>query len=294
MLLRYLVENYLKQAATDSFRGELLKGVSDALSGKTEPGDEQTPEAAAPREPEGGPIPCDIVAFFALGMEAVGLTDKLENSVTNRLPGVVEHAGELAGKRIVVVETGVGKAAAEKIARETLAYYQPQWVVSAGFAGGLAEGIARGEFVVADASANLSGASLAIGLSMASQKGVHVGKLLTVDRIIRKSAEKLALGKEHQAVACDMETFAIAAVCRDRGLRFLSMRVITDSADEELPVETEQLIAQPTLAGKLGAAARALWKRPGAAIDIWKLQDEAFKASERLGKFLRGMLVQLP
>ena len=48
------------------------------------------------------------------------------------------------------------------------------------------------------------------------------------------------------------------------------------------------------LASKLGAAAGAIMKRFSAAKDLWKLREDALKASDRLAKFLASIVEQLP
>jgi adenosylhomocysteine nucleosidase len=122
---------------------------------------------------------------------------------------------------------------------------------------------------------------------------LHVGRLLTVDRLIRHPDERRKLHADHAALACDMETFAVAQACRDAGTRLLSVRIISDAIDDELPREIEHLLSQTTLAGKIGAAAGAVMHRWGAAKDLWNLREDALKASDRLAKFLRGVVTQL-
>ena len=42
---------------------------------------------------------------------------------------------------------------------------------------------------------------------------------MTTDKLVRTPAEKESLGKQHQALACDMESYAIADVCRQKMVR---------------------------------------------------------------------------
>src|SRR5438067_10389484 len=120
------------------------------------------------------------------------------------------------------------------------------------------------------------------------------GRLLSVDSILREAAERRRLAEQHQAIACDMESFAIAETCRDLGVPCLVVRIISDAVDDELPPEIEHLLKQTSLAGKIGAAAGAIMKRLGAARDLWKLREDALKASDRLAKFLARVVSQLP
>jgi adenosylhomocysteine nucleosidase len=117
--------------------------------------------------------------------------------------------------------------------------------------------------------------------------------VLTVDHIVSKPNERRRLAAEHGAIACDMESFGVAEACREHGARFMSVRIITDALDDELPPEIEHLLVQKTIAGKLGAAAGAVMRRFSAAKDLWKLREDALKASDRLAKFLVGVIQQL-
>jgi adenosylhomocysteine nucleosidase len=126
--------------------------------------------------------------------------------------------------------------------------------------------------------------------SLAAACGVYVGRLLTADRIIRLPDEKRALGEKHGALAVDMETIAVAAVCRRRDISFLAVRAINDAADDELPRDVEKLLAQKTGAARLGAAFGSILRRPSSVKDLLKLQHNALEASDRLAKFLAELL----
>ena len=91
-----------------------------------------------------------------------------------------------------------------------------------------------------------------------------------------------------------METLAVADVCRREKVRFLSVRVISDALDDELPQEIERLLDQKSLASKLGAAAGAVFNRPSSVKDMWNLKEQAIQASDRLARFLASTIAQLP
>jgi adenosylhomocysteine nucleosidase len=90
-----------------------------------------------------------------------------------------------------------------------------------------------------------------------------------------------------------METAAIAQMCRQHKTRFLAVRVINEALDDELPPDLESLTHQTTSAARLGAAAGAIFRRPSTVKDLWRLKEEAIKASDRLAKFLEGVFRQL-
>jgi len=160
------------------------------------------------------------------------------------------------------------------------------------------DGLRRGDIGTADEIVSAKGDRLARGLkldraSLAATKGLHVGRLLTVDSILREPAERRRLADEHGAIAADMESYAVAEACRLSGVPFMAIRIISDAVDDELPPEIEHLLAQKSFAGKLGAATGAIFRRFSAAKDLWKLREDALKASDRLAKFLAGVVNQL-
>jgi len=303
MLLRWLVNQYLR----DATEGKLRDVVTGVVAG-----DRPSPAVDQPRpvlpqgviattgEPASSHefLPCHVAFIFALGIESGVLVDLLANSETSSHGHGVERAGKLAGREVAIVEGGVGQKSAARATVEAIKFYQPKWVVSAGFAGGLDEKLRRGHIVMADDVINAAGETIATDLrldreSLAATKGLHVGRLLTVDSILREPPERRHLAEKHAAIACDMETFAIAAACRQQRVPFLAIRIISDAVDDVLPPEIEHLLKQKSLAGKLGAAAGAVLKRFSAAKDLWKLREDALKASDRLAKFLVGVIPQL-
>jgi adenosylhomocysteine nucleosidase len=90
-----------------------------------------------------------------------------------------------------------------------------------------------------------------------------------------------------------MESAAIAEACREGKTKFLSVRIISDGVTDELPREIERLMNSRTFARQLGAATGAILKRPSAIKDLWRLREDAIRCSDRLAKFLAGVIPQL-
>jgi adenosylhomocysteine nucleosidase len=291
MLLRHLVHQWMRQTAGQRLREMAADAAQDAQHRFTSVED----QAAAIREQAG---PCDVVLVFALGVESGGTVDRLQDSITMRCPNFVEHAGRFADRRVAVVESGVGRKAAAAATADAVVLHRPAWVISTGFAGALQPELRRGHLLMADEVVDVQQQRLAIDVRAdrapdETPRWLHSGRLLTVDRVVRAPADKRRLAAEHGALACDMETVAVAELCRRERLRFLSIRVISDAVEDELPVEIERLLDQKSLAARLGAATGAILKRPSSVVDMWKLHEEAVKASDRLAKFLAGVVGQL-
>jgi len=285
MMLRWLVVSYAQQAARQKIQ-EAVKSTWQQVSGE-----------AAPARPAELP-PCDVAFVIATEVEAEGLTKRLEERVTTRCASLVEQAGKWCGRRVVIAECGLGVKAAAQATADVIAMHHPAWVVSVGFAAALVDHVRRGHILMADRVVNPTQRELAVGLKLdprvlAATKGLHVGRLLTIDRLVHKPDQKQALGREHAALACDMETWAVAEVCQREKTRFLSVRVISDGLDDRWPPEIETLLDQRSWAGKLGAAAGAMWKRPAWVKDLLRLQEQAELASTRLAQFCAGVIPQL-
>jgi len=286
MMLRWLVANYIRQTAGQ----KISKAVSEAAR-------QQSPANAEKGNVDELP-PCEIAFIFATAIESDGFVNLMEDRSTTRCASYVEHAGRLGGHPLVVAESGVGAKAAAKATDDVIAVSKPGWIVSAGFAGALAEGIGRGHVLMADDLVNVRDDHLSVGFKIdrgvvEATRGLHLGRLLSIDRLVDSPDQRRELGVRYHAAACDMETMAVAEVCRQRRVRFLSVRVITDAVDDRLPPEVERLTKQKTMAGKLGVATGAVFKRPGTAKDLWRLREDALKASDRLAKFLSGVVPQL-
>jgi adenosylhomocysteine nucleosidase len=264
---------------------------------------EQVTQGAQPKPEEpsgpflGGHV--DVGLVFALSIESGFLEDRLSAKLTTRGHGFAARTGMLGNRSVAIVHGGVGGAGARRATEVLLAGHQPTWVISAGLAGGLRPELRRGHIVMADAIQTLDGRRLALDLKIPEQElagrpGLHVGSLLTVDRVIVRSSEKRELGEQHGCLAADMESWAVAEACRLAKVRFLAVRVISDTMDEDLPPEVNRLTRQKTTVGKLGAVTGALWRRPGSAKDLWRLHEQASTAADRLAKFLTGVIGQLP
>ncbi|MEX0939253.1 MAG: hypothetical protein WDZ59_15430 [Pirellulales bacterium] len=282
MVVRWIVGNWLRQQV----HAKVTEAVTEAARRSAEQGDAEDVGR------------CDIGVLCALGVEAGALVDRLENVVSLQGQGFTVHTGVLHQHRIVVVRSGPGQGAASQATSALVAGHRPRWIISAGFAGGLRDELARDDFVMPSALVNEGGKVLRVDLQLGSQSEstprVHGGRLLTVDRIVATPQEKRDLGRKHDAVAVDMESYAVAEVCQREKVRFLAVRAISDAVDERLPPDLEKLMKPQSLAHRAGAVTGTLVRRPGSVKDMWKLKTSAWQTADRLGQFLTGVLQQLP
>jgi adenosylhomocysteine nucleosidase len=122
--------------------------------------------------------------------------------------------------------------------------------------------------------------------------GLYVGRILTADEMVRTAQRKQQLADQHQAIAVDMESLAVAQIARDRQKNFMAIRAISDDMSADLPPEVLSVVGN-TGAIRFGAALGSLIKRPESAREMWHLRGNAKIAAESLATFLDGVVHQL-
>jgi adenosylhomocysteine nucleosidase len=183
---------------------------------------------------------------------------------------------------ISILLTGIGRQNAEKSLREFLATHSPKLVLTCGFTGGLNPALKLGEVVFELAGPVANDQKLVANLAAAGAKPV---KFFCADRIAITVAEKKKLRDETDADAVEMESAAIHAVCRERGIPCATIRVISDTAGEDLPLDFNAL-SKPDKNLDYGKLFLAIAKSPGKISALMQLQKKTKFAAEQLAGVL--------
>lgn len=183
---------------------------------------------------------------------------------------------------IRVLVTGMGGKNAEKSVRQVLGNSPSGRVLTCGFAGGLRPGLRRGTVLFADAEGT--------GLEQALCKaGAVPGRFHWAAHVITSPAEKQRLRASTGADAVEMESFVICGVCRELGIPSATVRVILDEAQEELPLDFNQLLTKD-LQIDPRKLAFALLKSPAKIRDLLSLRKQSQFAAKELGQVLASAL----
>ncbi|RLS78947.1 MAG: nucleoside phosphorylase [Planctomycetota bacterium] len=215
---------------------------------------------------------CAAGIVFAVPIEADAFERLASNAVATQADGATIHEGLVAGRRVAWCVAGVGRAAATRAARLLVDGHRPRLLVSAGFAGGLDPALGRGGVVW---PTRVLTDDARVPLPLADVAAHEPVTIVTVDRIVGTTEEKAELFARTGAQIVDMETHAVADVARETGLPCAAVRVVSDDARQQMPREVAALVRPQSALRRLGTALGALGRRPGAAVDLWRLWEHA-------------------
>lgn len=238
-----------------------------------------------------------VGVVVALPEEAAALRRRLACHRVRRVGELVVEEGLLGGRGVVLTQSGVGRCRAEAAASALLDAYPLTALCAAGFAGALDPRLRPGDPIGASAVLLVPDpGSPAIRDAFPCITIGHPGLLLTTDRIVTRASTKRALwewlGREVPPVALDMESAGVAAAARCR-VGFAALRVITDAALTDLPLEFERCLG-PTGRVQATALAAQLARHPAALPGLVRLGCDSLRAGRRLANFLAAVLPNIP
>jgi len=100
------------------------------------------------------------------------------------------------------------------------------------------------------------------------------GTLLGVEQVVRNPDQKLLLFAETEAMACDMESQAVAEEARIAGIPFVVLRIVSDPSHRTLPVAALKGLTDSG-GVSTGAVMRAAVQRPWEIFDLLSLALDA-------------------
>ena len=183
---------------------------------------------------------------------------------TRELSGIRKQAGG----RWELIANGPGRLAALALGEKR----NVDGIVSTGFCGALDPALRIGDIVVSTGQ-------------VTSPRPFVRGEILSVGRVAVTGAEKRALRERTGAAAMEMEAAAVEARAREWGVPFRCVKVVSDVAGEDMPLDfnlyrdAEGRFSRGRIA--LAAMARPFSVMPG----LLRLDQNCRRAAERLGEF---------
>lgn len=180
--------------------------------------------------------------------------------------------------------TRMGQGPARAAAEQALASVRPPHVFTCGFAGGLNPALRVGTLIFDTEDEQIASVLTALG---AVRVMFHC-----LPRVATSRTEKSTLRELTGADAVEMESGIIREICRERGIPSTTLRVISDAADEDLPLDFNSLMTpQGTI--HLGGLIKQAAFHPRRWGGLWRLQKKTTLAARALGGALENLLRRL-
>lgn len=211
-----------------------------------------------------------IGIIAAMAEELFLLLDHLQEQTQSDHLGKTYYSGRIANHDVVLVQSGIGKVMSAMSVAILVDHYQVDAIINTGSAGGVAQGLAVGDVVVADRLAYHDVDVTAFGYAYGQMAGQplyfkvdsrfvsvfkqalslhglpsHVGLITTGDSFIA-SPSKIATIKSHfpDVLAVEMEGAAIAQAAETTGTPFIVVRAMSDNANNEATVSFDEFIIE--------------------------------------------------
>jgi adenosylhomocysteine nucleosidase len=178
--------------------------------------------------------------------------------------------------------TGIGRANAARSIRQAIALVQPERVISAGFAGGLNPALKFGAIVYEqDFDAGFA--------PELEDLGAVPARFYCHRRVAITAQEKRQLWQSSGADAVEMESSVIRTICREHHIPSATIRVISDDASQDLPLDFNALMTSEDRINYL----KLIWavlSRPSRIPKLVEFQRHTVVAARRLGSVLEELL----
>ena len=174
----------------------------------------------------------------------------MTNATVDSHSGVRCCIGVITGKRVILMQSGIGKVNAAVRVAEVIRNEHPDYVINSGVAGGIGDGMQPGDVVVGSTSCyhdvwcgdgewgqiqsmplyyEASPVLLDLARRVATER-VRFGLIATGDQFISDLDQLRAIRSRFaDCLAVDMESAAIAQSCRIYSTPFVSIRVVSDT-----------------------------------------------------------------
>ncbi len=172
--------------------------------------------------------------------------------------------GKLFDKDVVVAKCGIGKVFAAICAQTMILEYAPSVIINTGVAGSLVKGFNVLDVAVATSVVQHDMDTSAIGDPKGLISGINIvfidtckevsnalktaavsvrynvkeGVIASGDKFMADADEKIAINKQFNAIACEMEGASIGQVCYVNGVSFGILRAISDGDGAEMDYMT--------------------------------------------------------
>lgn len=241
----------------------------------------------------------------AMPQEIAPLLRRFKGYRKERASGFALYRFALPGADVVLIESGMGPAHAQRATEALISAARPGLILNFGLCGGVQPGLAVGELVLAERVLWLEQGRLTqeaqpepelVGVvgEACTSAGLQPkrGSFVTAAAIMNKKEVARSLGGGTAHPVLEMETAAVLRAARLEGVPFLALRCVSDAHDEELGFSLEEFCDSELRVSPLrvlGCISRKPWIIP----QLLRLSGNTKKASEKLALGVEAALMAL-
>ncbi|MBL8227096.1 MAG: hypothetical protein JNL98_01410 [Bryobacterales bacterium] len=225
-------------------------------------------------------IPLSIIAAEA--QELSGLLPHLREVRALRWPVAYAVEAMLRDVPVTLAANGPGPRLARKAASLAAGHFSSSLFLSTGFCGGLAPELGVGEIIAASEIRGEDGHRYPARLP---QTPARSGVIYSGDRVACTVAEKSDLHRTG-AVAVEMEAATVAGVAAETGRGFYCVRVVSDTAADEFPLDFNRYRDAEGRFDRRRIAMAALFHPFRRVPGLLRLKSNCAVAACKLGEFL--------
>ena len=200
----------------------------------------------------------------AMQIEIEEIMKSMTDIKTEKISNIIYLTGKINAIDCVAAISGVGKVNAAICAQTMILKYNVTAIINTGVAGGLLKELKVGDIAVAtsvvqhdmDTSAVGDIKGLISGINLVNipsdnniinkikkltiKNNIFYGVIASGDQFINDKTKLNSIKSEFNAIACDMESASIGQVCYINNVKFISVRSISDNANNESHVDYEK------------------------------------------------------
>lgn len=190
----------------------------------------------------------------AMPSELVDIRSEMTNETIEEKAGYELHIAEYKGVKTISVCCGVAKVNAAIGTQVLIDTFSPDYIINTGIAGGMNRDVKVCDVVIADCCEHHDVTTRFLKnyppyesefktlkelqelFANACKKldvPYHIGKIVSGEQFISDNAVKQAIVDEFSPLAVDMESAAIAHCCLRNSQPFMTVRCISDNADDD-------------------------------------------------------------
>ena len=228
--------------------------------------------------------------------------------------GSVRFYESKLASEVVVVDGAIGRARAVDAVQKLITRYSPDFILSAGFAGGVQRGLSVGDVFLCDRLMAIEGPAMFWELDAAKERPTPMGRrplfdtlmleakrngnecrlsgCLSVPDLVQSSSMKAWIGATFPVSIIDMESYWVSEVAAERDIPHAAVRTVLDPVEQTLPIFVGKAVTDERNRS-WERAVRYLVSRPAEAPRLVHLASQVRVARASLGKMLTSFDVCL-